>query len=477
MDPTTAVSQRSLPGVARPFWLIAVALLWPAQLVNMSQAIATVAQAQVAQAFHTTQIVWFNVIYALIGTLLLPFAVKLSDMIGKRRVMLVLVAAGLVGDVICALAPTYEVLLAGRAVAALYVPVAALSLAAARDIVSARRLPGITGAIGAALGAVIAVGPLIAGWLLDGFGFHGAMWFIATCTAIGLALVATVLPETPRHADRGGFDWAGGALLGLGVLAVMSGLGQGSDLGWASGQVLGPVVVGVLLLVVFVLVERRASNPILNLAMLSRRKVATVLTASSLIQGTAFAALGVMTVVIPLYPNIPGVSDGLGWTAVHGALVNLPAGIVMFVVGSLAAYLSRRFGTRAIWLTAVPVMVVGLALEAFFHHDATQIIVTGVIAALGAGIIFGCTPILVVESVSTKEQAQASGMSLMVLGLVATLAAQITFTVLNANSTVSQGTAFYHEDGYRNAYLVLAVIVAIGFALSLALPRKEIRTE
>ncbi|MFI9383125.1 MFS transporter [Kutzneria sp. NPDC052558] len=477
MDPAVAVSQRNLALASRPFWLTAVALLWPAQLVNMSQAIATVAQAQVAQTFHTTQIVWFNVVYALIGTLLLPFAVKLSDMVGKRKVMLALVLIGLVGDIMCALATSYDVLLVGRAVAAFYVPVAALALAAARDVVPAAKLPGITGAIGAALGGVVAVGPLIAGWLLDGFAFHGAMWFIATCTVIGLVLIVTVLPETPRHADRGGFDWAGGVLLGLGVLAVMSGIGRGSDLGWASGQVLGPVAIGLLVLVGFVFVERRARNPILNLSMLSRRKVATVLTASSLIQGTALAALGVMTVVIPLYPSIPGVSDGLGWTAVHGALVNLPAGIVMFVIGSLAAYGSRRFGSRTIWLAAVPVMIVGLVLQAFFHRDATQIISTGVLAALGAGIVFGCTPILVVESVSTKEQAQASGMSLMILGLVATFAAQITFTVLNASSTVSQGTAFYHEDGYRNAYLALALIVAIGFALSFVMPRKETRSE
>ena len=477
MEPRPLVPQTSPPPAAaitagaKPFWLVVFALLWPAQLVNMSAVITSVAQAQVAQAFHTTQIVWFSVIYALIGTLLLPFAVKLSDMHGKRRVMLALVVVGLVGDVVCAVAPTFDVLIVGRAIAACYVPVAALTLAAARDIVPAQRLKTVTGIIGAALGGIIAIGPLIAGWLLDDYGFHGAMWFVAACTALGLVLVATVLPETPRHAERSGFDWAGGALLALSVLAIMSGLGRGSDLGWTNGQVLGPVVVGLILLAVFVMVERRARNPILDLAMLSRRKVAAVLTASSMIQGFAFAAAGIMTVVIPLYPNIPGVSDGLGWSATYGAVVGLPAGVVLFVTGVLAAFAARRFGARATWLAAVPVVLAGLVLQAFFHHNATEIIITGVFSALGTGIVYGCTPILVLESVSTREQAQASGLSLMLVGLMVTLGAQVLFTVLSGSATISHGTAFYHDSGYRNAYLALAAIVAVSLLISLLIPK------
>jgi MFS family permease len=478
MEPRPLVPQASLTPVAvtKPFWLVVLALLWPAQLVNMSAVITSVAQAQVAQVFHTTQIVWFSAVYALIGTLLLPFAVKLSDMHGKRRVMLTLVVIGFAGDVLCALAPSFAVLMVGRAIAACYVPVAALSLAAARDVVPAERLKTVTGVIGAALGGIIAIGPLIAGWLLDSYGFPGAMWFVAACTAFGLVLVVAVLPETPRHADRRGFDLFGGLLLALSVLAIMSGLGGGSQLGWASPQVLGLIVIGVILLAAFVFVEKRARNPIIDLAMLARRKVAVVLTASSMIQGFAFAAAGIMTVVIPLYPNIPGVSDGLGWSATYGAVVGLPAGVVLFVTGVLAAFAARRFGTRATWLAAVPVVLVGLVAQAFFHHNATEIILTGVFAALGTGIVYGCTPILVLESVSTKEQAQASGLSLMLVGLMVSLGAQVLFTVLGGSATISNGTAFYHDSGYRNAYLALAGIVAVALLVSLLIPRTTVDT-
>src|SRR6201999_1908242 len=180
-----------------------------------------------------------------------------SDIHGKRRVMLSLIVAGFVGDVVCALAPNFGVLIAGRAIAACYVPVAALSLAAARDIVPGRSLRAVTGSIGAALGAIVAFGPLVGGWLLDNYTFRGALWFIAICTVVALVLVATVLPETPRHAQGRTFDWLGGALLGIGVLAMMFGFGDGSDLGWGSPRVLVPIIGGALVLVAFVLVELR----------------------------------------------------------------------------------------------------------------------------------------------------------------------------------------------------------------------------
>jgi MFS family permease len=475
-DPTSppSASQTVEPGrrLGAPFAVLVIGLLWPTQLVNASSVISAYAQADIAQTFHTTKIAWFSVIYALVGTLLLPFAVKLSDMYGKRLVMITLIACGVIGDVICALAPSFGALLAGRAIAAAYVPVAALALAAARDIFPMRRLVLATGIISASLGAIIAICPLIAGWLLDNHGFRGAMWFVAVGTLIGLVLVITLLPETPRY-ETGSFDWRGGALIGVGMPALMYGVGQASAWGWADPRVLGLLVGGLLVLALFARVERSVAHPLLDLGMLSRRNVATVLGSSSLVQGAALAAASVMTVVIPLYPKIPGVSDGLGWTAFHGAIIGLPAGIVLFGIGITAAATTRRIGARTAWLIGVPIAATGLVLQAFYHHDAEQIILSGIVAAIGTGIVFGCTPLLVIGAVSTKEQAQASGTSLLLVGFTSTLAVQVLFTTLNAKSSVAQGTTFYHDIAYRNGYLVLAAIVLVGLFLSFFIPAQR----
>ncbi|MFJ6088213.1 MFS transporter [Streptomyces sp. NPDC092369] len=465
------------PTGARPRRGLFLALLWPAQVLSASSVITAFAQADVAQHFHTAHIAWFGLVYSLVGTLLTPFAVRFGDIFGKRRTMLVLITLGLLGDVITALASTYGTLLAGRAVAACYAPMAALVFATARDVLPPRKVGQASGVIGATLGAVVAVCPVIAGWLMDDFGFRGALWFVTAVTAVALVLVYLFLPETPRRSRGEPFDWWGGLLLGGSISALIYAIGQGAVWGWTDARILGLIAGALASRVAFVLVERAVEHPMLDVRMLMRRRVSTVLVATSLAQGTAFTAAAIMTVVIPLYPRIPKVSDGLGWTAMHSALIGLPAGIVLFLAGMAAGLASRRVDPRLPWLLGLALTVVGMLLQAFHHHDETQIIVTGVVAAMGMGMIYASVPILVVGAVSAREQGVASGMSLMLVGLMTAVAAQVIYTVMGQHSVVVKGTAFYRDAGYQQAYVTLAAFVALALLLSLFIPKPHLPDE
>ncbi|MFJ5260056.1 MFS transporter [Streptomyces sp. NPDC088387] len=465
------------PAEARPRRGLFLALLWSAQVLSASSVITAFAQADVAQHFHTQHIAWFGLVYSLVGTLLTPFAVRFGDIFGKRRTMLVLIALGLAGDVITALAPTYGVLLGGRALAACYAPMAALVFATARDVLPPRKVGQASGTIGATLGAVVALCPVIAGWLMDDFGFRGALWFVTAVTAMAFVLVYSFLPETPRRSRGEPFDWWGGLLLGGSISALIYAIGQGGTWGWTSARVLGLIAGALVSLAAFVLVERAVEHPMLDVRMLVRRRVSTVLVATSVAQGTAFTAAAIMTVVIPLYPRIPEVSDGLGWTAMHSALVGLPAGVVLFFVGMATGLASRRTDPRMPWLLGLTLTVVGMLLQAFHHHSETQIIVTGVVAALGMGMIYASVPILVVGAVSAREQGVASGMSLMLVGLMTTVAAQVIYTVMGQHSVLMKGTAFYRDAGYQQAYFTLAGFVALALLLSLFIPKPRLPDE
>ncbi|MEW1776931.1 MFS transporter [Streptomyces sp. NPDC086777] len=449
------------------------ALLWTAQVLSASSVIAAFAQADVAQHFHTAHIAWFGLIYSLVGTLMTPFAVRLGDIFGKRRVMLALIALGLVGDVLTALAPTFGVLLVGRAVAACYAPMAALVFATTRDVLPPRRVGQVSGVIGATLGAVVAICPVIAGWLMDDFGFRGALWFVAAVTAVAFILVYLFLPETPRRSRGEPFDWSGGLLLGGSISALIYAIGQGTTWGWTDSRMVGLTAGALVGFVGFALVERAVAHPMMDVRMLMRPRVSTVLVVTSVAQGTAFAAAAVMTVVIPLYPHIPGVSDGLGWTAMHSALIGLPAGIVLFLAGMAAGLVTRRVDPRLPWLLGLALATGGLVLQAFHHHNESQIIVTGVVASLGMGILYASVPILVVGAVTARDQGVASGMSLMLVGLMTTVASQVIFTIMGHTSVVMKGTAFYRDAGYRQAYIALAAAMAFALLLSLFLPKPQ----
>jgi MFS family permease len=209
----------------------------------------------------------------------------------------------------------------------------------------------------------------------------------------------------------------------------------------------------------------------MDIRMFGRRDVATVLTATSIVTGIVYAYSGTMLALLTLYPTIPGVSGGLGWSVMHSALIGLPAGLLLFVVGIAVGSTARRLNPLRPWLLGVVLVIVGIVLQGLYHDDETQLIATGLVAALGIGMVYASAPVLVLRSVSREEQALASGMSLMLVGLMVTVGTQVIFTVLNHDSSVLQGVALYHGNGYRNAFFALAGCIGVGLVISLLIPK------
>ncbi|MFE0523403.1 MFS transporter [Streptomyces sp. NPDC058954] len=445
------------------------ALTWPGQLLVVAGIVAANAQPQIAQHFHTTQIAWFSLAFTLSTIVATPFAVRLGEMHGKRRVMLVLAAAGLVGDIVTVVAPTYPVMVLGRVIGGLYGPVAVLVLAAVRDLFPPRKVAMALGTVTGSVGVLSLLTPLLSGRLLDAFGWRGALWFLvaSTVAAIGALLV---VPETPRRALAGRLDRAGALLLGGGLALVVFGIGQGSGWGWSSAGVLSAIGTGLAALAAFVVVELRVATPILDLRMLGRRSLATVLLGSSVPQAAFFASQSIL-IFLALFPPVPHVSDGLGWSTTHNAVIGIPAGLVTFAAGIGVGKAVRTISPRAAWYTGLTVLTVGLVLAALYHRDTAHIIVTGVVMGLGGGILMAGQQAMIVSVVSVEEQAAANGMSSLLTQVFLALTNQGLYAVLAADSTVLKGTAFYHDRAFTHAYLTMAAIVALGLLISLAIPR------
>lgn len=277
-------------------------------------------------------------------------------------------------------------------------------------------------------------------------------------------------PKPPLRAATGPLDRAGALLLGGGLSLVVIGIGQGRDWGWSSAGVLLTLAGGVTALAAFVVVELRVAAPILDLRMLGRRSLATVLLGSSVPQA-AFFASQVILIFLALFPPIPHVSDGLGWSTTRIAVIGIPAGLVTFAAGIGVGRAVRTVSPRAVWYAGLGILTCGLVLAAFHHRDATQIIATGVVMGLGGGILMAGQQTMIVSVVSAEEQAAANGMSALLTQVFLALTNQMLYAVLAADSTVLDGTAFYHDRAFTHAYLAMAAVVAVGLLISLAIPR------
>ncbi|MFF1443640.1 MFS transporter [Streptomyces sp. NPDC058295] len=448
---------------------VLIALAWPTQLLAAGGILGANATASVAQSFHTTQVAWFGLTLTLVSILLTPFAIKLGDLYGRKRVMLAMMALGAGGEALAALAGEFWLVLVGRAIAGFYGPFGALSFAAVRDIFPRRLVKSASGMIGSSVGLVALGTPFLAGRLVDQWGYRGALWFLAAATAVAFLLVAVLVPETPRHAFGSGFDWLGGLVLGGGLTAVIYAVGQGQSWGWTDARTLGWIGAGAAALIAFLFVERASAHPILDLTVLRRRPVALALTAGGLAQTVAFTMPG-LAILLALFPHIPGVSDGLGWTAQHNAVVSVSWNLVMFGTGILVSRFLRSLDPRKVWIAGLTVMAVGYALVGFFHGDELELSLSSCVANVGAGVVVAGAPVLVVGVVSRDEQGLGSGMLNMLISLFGAIVTAGAYALLSAHSTVVDGTAFYQDAGYAWIFWLGALVTLLALVLSLFIP-------
>ncbi|WP_460062897.1 MFS transporter [Streptomyces sp. YKOK-I1] len=452
--------------------LVVIALMWTVQLLALMAALSGISQADVAIHFQTREIAWFTLMTLLTGTFFLPFAVKAAAMFGKKRVLLVAIGLGFVGDLIAALATDYRTLLIGRAVAGIYAATAPLAYAITRDVFPRRVVGLASGILAGGVGLVAFGGPFLSGWLLDGYGFRGVLWFMAISTAASFVLVAAFVPESPVREGRGRMDWTGGLLLGGGITAVVYAVGQGSHWGWSSGRFTLFIAGALLALVVFVLVERRVAEPLFPLSMTRRRPVWTVLLATSVAAGS-LNAVGVVVQMLILMPNIPNVSEGLGWSGTHNAIVTSPISAMIIVAAVGTGWLARRVDARVLLGIGSTLAVVGYGIGTQLHHNAAQIVEMGLIAGAGTGMVLAVVPIMIIGVVAPEEQALANGAQTLGQGVAQIVVSQLAFVVMAQHGAVMHGTQFYLDTGFTNGLWLVVGCVAVGALLVLLIPRSK----
>ncbi|MEU1515228.1 MFS transporter [Streptomyces sp. NPDC005811] len=459
-------------GFGARFALILIALLWASQLNGLMGLMSGNAQSQIAIHYHTTQIAWFSQIGLLIGVATTPFTAKLAGMYGKKRVLATITALGLVGDFVAAFSTNYETLLVGRAISGFYGPSVALVYALARDVFPRRLVGPANGLLGGGMGLLALGGPFLSGWILDDFGYRGILWFMTIATGISLLALLTLVPESPVREERTPLDWTGGILLGCGVASVIYGVGEGSGWGWTSGRTLAFIGCGLLAVLAFLVVESRVSHPIFPISLLGRRRVWSTFMVTGLITGATFGQ-GMILNLLVLMPNIPGLSDGLGWSATKNAWVGAPASILILATSVATGFLARRVDTRILLATGGALMVLSTLLMSQFHYGVGQLMAIGVATALGMGLIMALVPIMIIESVSPKEQAMGNGAQNIMTGVTQGVLTQVAFALVAHDSNVMKGTAFYVDDSYSMSYLTFAGILAVATVLVALIPKTK----
>ena len=353
----------------------------------------------------TTQLQWVVDAYTLMIASLLLATGSMADRFGRKRVFMTGLVLFAAASALCALAPTTAWLIAGRGLqavgGAMLTPVALSIISATYTDATARaRAIGVWGAVS---GVSLGLGPIAGGLLTDAFGWEASFWLNVPVCAAAIVATALFVPESRAPRPRR-LDPAGQLLMMVFLAGVVGTLIEGPEIGWSSPPVLVLAGTAAAGLAVFVVVELRAAEPMVDIRFFG----SAPFSASMLIAVAVFTVQGAFLFLMSLLLQGP-----LGYSASATGALLVPMAVVLALSSPFSGRMVGRRGTRpSLVIGGAGVSLAGLML-ALLPADARMWYLLAAFMVLGVGLGFVNPPITTtaVAGLPLSQAGAASGMA------------------------------------------------------------------
>jgi EmrB/QacA subfamily drug resistance transporter len=386
---------------------------------------------------------------------------RLGDIYGKERLLLytLVILAG--GTLLAAVSTSMAMLIVARTIQGVGGGIFPLAFSIARDEFPPERVPGSIGLMSSILGVGGGAGLIIGGLIIEHLSWHWLFWMPLAVTVIAAVCTWRFIPESPVRTP-GRVNWLAAALMSIGICAVLIAVSQTTVWGWFDARILVLMAVGLVFIALWVTVEVRSPEPLVDMTMMRIRGVWTTNLAGFLLGAGMYASF----IVFPQFAQLPkSTGFGFGASVVVSSLYLLPCALGMSVVASAAGRIARRFGSKRALVVGTGVSALSFAFAAIAHGHPYDMLITTALLGVGIGLAFAALGNLIVQAVPPTQTGVASGMNTVMRTLGGAMGGQLSATFIVKNTAHGLPTVTGFTETYVMAMAFLAVCALAGLLI------------
>ena len=402
---------------------------------------------------------WIVTATLVAGAVSTPVISRMADMYGKRRMILLTLAIVAVGALVGGVSTALPLLILARVLQGIGMALVPVGIATMRDELDPDQVPLAVALMSATLAIGAGVGLPLGGYLAQAFDWHVVLWLPGVLALVMLGLVLATVSESSVRTS-GAFDFRGAVLLSLALVLLLLAVSKGSDWGWTDARTLGSVLAGLALLAVFVPLELRIPNPLVDIRTAAQP---VVMTANTISVFMGFGMFVNMLVSTQLLQTPKEAGYGLGLDALHAGLWMAPSALVFGVLAPVSGWVTRRFGPELAIAVGGVIMTISYLARVPLSGSITLVVIGTIVVTIGTALAYSALPTLIMRSVPVTETAAANGLNTLLRSVGTSTASAVTAAVFAATVSATTG---YPTFG---ALTLMFVLAAAASALSTGL--------